>query len=271
MVLDWEDVQAHQLGIDCVNEALRRELKLTPAAAPQQGSLAYIGRCDGNGETRHVFACYEDSSPATLKAVEPITDPQTVGCILFSSHHAGAAELLLSRGIATVPLRECLSLKKVGFSGECTKSCQTCKSPSCTELSSQIESLHREKIEGLRVTQMQQKVIEDMAGGPDQFLAGLRAKLSENETVLFMALIYKEADFSGQRRVHSYAEIGKRLGRISKQAVEGRVRRFEKKHAEAWAYIEAIRQPKPTVPFSSLSPSERRKQGIDDSYNYDAR
>ena len=127
LVLDWEDVQAHRLGIDRVSESLRSAFKLMPAAGPQIDNLEYIGRCDCNGELRQVFACFIDSSQEVLTAVSPHTDPQKVGCILFPTHHAVAAELLHSRGIATVPLRECLSLKKNGFSGECPKPCARCR------------------------------------------------------------------------------------------------------------------------------------------------
>ena len=141
LVLDWKDVQAHQLGLDRVSEALRSEFKLTPVAAPQLESLKIIGRCNYNGEFRHVFACFADSAPATLSAVTPLTDPRTVGCILFSANHSVAADLLRSRGIASVSLRECLSLEKTGFSGECSRNCSKCRSPdiSNTELKKHLD------------------------------------------------------------------------------------------------------------------------------------
>jgi hypothetical protein len=141
VVLDWEDVQAHQLGIDRVNEALRCEFKLAPGAAPQMESLEFIGRCDRKGESRHVFACLADSEATALTAISPIADPQKVGCVLFSTYHSDAADLLRSRGIASVSLRECLSLKKAGFSGECSRNCSKCRPPdiSNTELKKHLD------------------------------------------------------------------------------------------------------------------------------------
>jgi hypothetical protein len=129
LVLDWKDVQAHRIGLEQVSDSLRRAFNLLPGAAPQLESLEFIGRCDCNGEFRHVFACFADSAPATISAVTPLTDPRTVGCILFPANHSVAADLLRSRGIASVSLRECLSLDKTGFSGECSRNCSRCRSP----------------------------------------------------------------------------------------------------------------------------------------------
>ncbi len=134
LVLDWKDVQAHRIGLDQVSDSLRRAFNLLPGAAPQLESLEFIGRCDCNGEFRQVFACFADSAPATLSAVTPVTDPRTVGCILFPANHSVAADLLRSRGIASVSLRECLSLEKTGFSGECSRNCSKCRPPDISNL-----------------------------------------------------------------------------------------------------------------------------------------
>ncbi len=141
LVLDWKDVQAHRIGLDRVSDSLRGAFNLTPGEAPKMESLDFIGRCDCNGEFRQVFACFADSAPATLNAVSPVTDPQTVGCILFPANHSVAADLLRSRGIASVSLRECLSLEKTGFSGECSRNCSRCRPPdiSNTELKKHLD------------------------------------------------------------------------------------------------------------------------------------
>lgn len=115
-----------------------------------------------------------------------------------------------------------------------------------------------------------QREIQDLAEGADAFLAGLQGKLTTSETALFFELIYAEKTISGSRRCRSYAEIGARLGKISKQAVGSRVKKLKFKHPDVWAYIQAIRVPEISVPFSGLSPSKRRKEGIDESYNYNA-
>jgi len=134
LVLDWKDVQAHRIGLEQVSDSLRRAFNLMPGAAPQLESLEFIGRCDCNGEFRQVFACFADSAPATISAVTPLTDPRTVGCILFPANHSVAADMLRSRGIASVSLRECLSLDKTGFSGECSKNCSRCHPPDISNI-----------------------------------------------------------------------------------------------------------------------------------------
>lgn len=112
--------------------------------------------------------------------------------------------------------------------------------------------------------------IADLADGADRFLAGLQGELSGREVELFWELIFLETNEYGHRRCRSYAEIGERLNGVTKQAVESRVRKLKKHHSRVWEYISAIRTPNPSIPFSGLSPSERRKEGIDESYNYDA-
>jgi hypothetical protein len=125
--LDWKDVQAHKLGISRISDALRGTFKLLLAPSLQLDNLDYIGRCDCNGVFRQVYACFADTSPAALTAVSPITDVQTVGCVLFPTHHSAATEFLNSRGISSVILRDCLSLDGAGFSGECPKTCIRCR------------------------------------------------------------------------------------------------------------------------------------------------
>ncbi|NOU36255.1 MAG: hypothetical protein HOO88_05755 [Kiritimatiellaceae bacterium] len=148
VVLDWHDVQAYRPSLDLVSDSLRSVFNLMPAAGPQLEHLDFVGRCDCNGELRHVFACFADSAPAALNAVLPHADPKKVGCVLFPSHHAGAAELLHSRGIATVPLRECLSLNKTGFSGDCPKTCSTRRPPDISNTALKTHLDHRlDKIE----------------------------------------------------------------------------------------------------------------------------
>lgn len=127
VMLDWKDVQAHKLGISRLIESLRGAFGLFLAPCRQLANLDYIGRCDCNGVLRQVYACFADTSPAALTAVSPINDPQTVGCVLFPSHHSAATELLNGRGISSVILRECLSLDGTGFSGECPKTCTHCR------------------------------------------------------------------------------------------------------------------------------------------------
>ena len=114
-------------------------------------------------------------------------------------------------------------------------------------------------------------VIEEMADGPDKFLAGMRARITEPDNVnLFMCLIEKTTS-DGKERYLSYAEMGGRMEGVTKQAVNARVTRFKVKYPEVWDYVDSVRNPQKPVDFSEMAPSERRKSGIDESYNYDAR
>ena len=114
-------------------------------------------------------------------------------------------------------------------------------------------------------------VIEEMADGPDKFLAGMRARITEPDNVnLFMCLIEKTTS-DGKERYLSYSEIGERMEGVTKQAVNARVNRFKVKYPEVWDYVDSVRNPQKPVDFSEMAPSERRKRGIDESYNYDAR
>jgi hypothetical protein len=148
-------------------------------------------------------------------------------------------------------------------------------SESCEKISRQMtegfESVKSERIEECVRLDTRQKVIEEIAEGPEKFIAGLRAQLSGKEADLFSLLIHKEPDDSGSMQVLSYTEIGQRLQKpVSKQAVGARYKKLEENHPEVWAYVDAIRNPVKETVFSGISPSERDKYGIDKTYNYDA-
>ena len=130
--------------------------------------------------------------------------------------------------------------------------------------------LKTERIEEFVRLQSYENVARKLSEEADKFLSGLRAQLTQKEADLFFCLIHKESSMGGAEECLSYQEIGNRLGNVTKQAIAKRVTRLKKNHPDVWEYIHAIRKPKPEVPFSGLSPSERRKEGIDEAYNYDA-
>ena len=111
--------------------------------------------------------------------------------------------------------------------------------------------------------------IGDLAEGADRFLAGLQSQLRERDKILFFELISSVACPEG-RRVKTYAEIGKMLGGVRKQAIQKRVKKLFEQQKGLADYVRAIREPKKLQNFSEMSPSARRKHGIDTSYNYDA-
>jgi len=111
------------------------------------------------------------------------------------------------------------------------------------------------------------QTINEMAEGPEKFLAGLRSRIRERENVdLFMALTEKTKDGAFER-YRTFKEIGVRLGGITKQAVAARVSKFRGLYPEPWGYIDALRQPPKAACFSELSPSERKARGIDKAFD----
>ncbi len=113
------------------------------------------------------------------------------------------------------------------------------------------------------------KNVEDMADGADRFLAGIKAKLTKPESDLFFEMIATVHDGSN-RKIQTYSDIGSKLG-VSKQAVQKRYKKLCTSHPAIAEYIGAIRTPQKADNFSELSPTERRKRGVDESYNYDER
>ncbi len=142
--------------------------------------------------------------------------------------------------------------------------------PGHEELSQQMkkgfDAIRRERMEDQVTVRKQRESIEDMANGPDRFLAGLQAQLSEKERELFFELIAK-VTIDGRERMRTHTEIAVRLGGVSRQAVGSRVRRLFAKHAGLADYVMSIREPGKPKAFSEMSPSERRKQGIDKTYD----
>jgi hypothetical protein len=174
----------------------------------------------------------------------------------------------LADGIGLRPLYSA-SAKVESFKSSCGK---TVCLADIDSLDLKIDSLQRERIEDLLKTRTQRQVIEEMAEGPEKFIAGLRAKLSGKEADLFTLLIHKESGEFGSIRVLSYTEIGERLKPpVTKQAVGAQYKKMEENHPVVWAFVESIRKPEKETVFSGLSPSERRKEGVDEAYNYNAR
>lgn len=143
LILDWEDVQVFRLDCVRLRKAIRLAFNLKPAAGRNHDNLLYVGRCECNRNFRHVYACLSVSSAEAHKAIEICDDPDTFGCILFPTHSSRSMRLLKGRGIASVNLRECLSLKKDGFHGECPVNCADYLLPANAQLESRIDTIEK--------------------------------------------------------------------------------------------------------------------------------
>ncbi len=115
-------------------------------------------------------------------------------------------------------------------------------------------------------TAILKKELSELALGADKFLAGLQDKLTPDERDLFFDLITTIADGSS-RRLRPYAEIGRKRN-VSKQAIQKAYKTLARKHPSVGNYIASIRSPETPRLFSEMSPSERRKYGVDSSYNH---
>jgi hypothetical protein len=117
--------------------------RLKSAAGRQIENLCYIGRCECNKEFRHVYACLCESVQEAHSATEKLSDPKKVGCVLFPTHYGKTFERLKRKGIASVALRECLTLRKDGFHGECPVNCADCLLPADTQLESRLDTIEK--------------------------------------------------------------------------------------------------------------------------------
>ena len=108
----------------------------------------------------------------------------------------------------------------------------------------------------------------ELADGADRFLAGLQGKLGDRDSRLFFELI-STTSVDGTRKVKSYAEIARRTG-ITRQAVQKRYKQVCSRFPDVGRFVSAIRHPRKPQNFSEMSPSARRKEGVDETYNYDA-
>ena len=92
-------------------------------------------------------------------------------------------------------------------------------------------------------------------------------KLSARDRELFF-LLTGHVKQGVRHRVKTLEEIGRALGGITKQAVQKRMKTFYKRYPAVACYVKDIRK-RPCKPlnFSELSPSQRRRLGVDESYN----
>ncbi len=114
-----------------------------------------------------------------------------------------------------------------------------------------------------------EQVIDEMSEGADTFLSGLVGRIgTQAERELFFLLIHRE-DVGGAKRPLTYEQIGKRLGGTTKQAAHAKAMDFRHKYRDAWEYVISIRRPGRAANFSELSPSDRRKHGVDKTYDHE--
>lgn len=143
--------------------------------------------------------------------------------------------------------------------------------PSNAELKSQIEEGFKSV---LSQTTAQHKLVADMSAGPLEFLKKLSLKLSSQEHQLFLLLVVPTNDGNSERRL-TYEEIAKKLcGKgnppVTRQAIGKRVKELKAKNHELKLFIDNARRSEKEINFSEISPTQRRKAGIDETYGQSA-
>jgi hypothetical protein len=143
--------------------------------------------------------------------------------------------------------------------------------PSVLDLSDQMskgfESIRKESIQEAIATSEMRKELEVISGRADVFVTKLIAGFGSDKSMadLFMRMLATRPD----GKPLSYDNVGVQMG-ISKQAVEAQFRKMGKKHPTAHRHLKSLRARKKTTQFSAISPKQRRKEGIDSAYDYDA-
>jgi hypothetical protein len=107
-------------------------------------------------------------------------------------------------------------------------------------------------------------IIRDMGDEVTKVITGMRAQLSAKDMDLLILLMSKDAN----GLFLSFEEIGKRLSKpVSKQAVSAAYARWQRGKRSVWTFVEKYRNPPQPDLFSEISPSERRRAGIDKNYD----
>ncbi|GEP42168.1 hypothetical protein BGE01nite_14590 [Brevifollis gellanilyticus] len=146
---------------------------------------------------------------------------------------------------------------------------QTQLEPSNAELSIQMNEGFKSV---LAHTTTQQQLLDEVSSGALAFLKSLSQKLTSKQHQLFVLLV-ETVSGGGAERHLSYDEIAMKLCKkgkkpISKQAVWKQVEALKAQNPRLKLFIENARQRETSSNFSELSPTQRRKSGIDESYDH---
>ena len=272
--LTWKEAQAWKIDAARLRTALCQTLNLTgiTAGAEEHAEIQLIGGCGRHGHPRRVYLCHARNAESAATLAAAALGKSDTGCILFPERYPLAEQLLKGGNVAFVPLADTLVWQNGAWTGNCGHLCQACRKPESTEallgdIHTKIAVVAQQKRELTQARDERQATIEQLVDGADRFLAGLQAKLTETERNLFFALITRVED-GGLKRPLSYAEIGERMGKITKQAVEKKIRQLFEREPKLKLYVASVRKPLKASKFSELSPSDRRKYGIEASSGY---
>lgn len=275
--LGAEEAEAWTLDAAAVGGLLRRALGLEGAAeVTADGLAADLGACPAHPLRGRVWLLCAGDAAGRRRGLEAVAGRSGAGCVLAARAEPGLERLARAARLALVPLEGRFAADASGVSGTCGRACAACADLSNREaveavverLEAPVRGLARERDAaweeaGARKEELA-RVVTDPTGAAARIAAAFGNGASRD---LFYLLIHTE-ERDGRKKTLSYNEIGMRMGGITKQAVEQKVRRFKREYREPWAFAESVRKPHKARRFSELGPAARRRRGIDESYGY---
>jgi hypothetical protein len=140
--------------------------------------------------------------------------------------------------------------------------------PTMSEIDSKLDEIARQVKER---DNSQQRQINELSAGPAEFLQKIGVKLSQGDFQLFALLVTKNEENGG--RCLTYDQIaqklaGKKKRPVSRQAIEKRASSLKAKNPGLRSVIDAERKSAKGETFSEISPTERRRAGVDESYGH---
>ena len=239
---------------------------------PVGGNALDLGGCPRHGKGGHALLVFGTAEEA-LKTVPELAARKNAGCVLLSPAMRAAEKLLSAAGMPAVRIGDVCKALADGQQGVCDGACKRLPydisnrevvrrlTPPICELGKARDELAREVEEK---TDEVVRMATDPAGVVARIAAGFR---KESDRGLFSLLI-ATAEKRGRNRPLSYREIGDRLGGITRQAVEKKVKKFRGDYPQPWRYVQSVRKPPRERKFSELGPKARRERGIEESYGY---
>jgi hypothetical protein len=136
------------------------------------------------------------------------------------------------------------------------------------QLTSGLSSIKRERIVDEVKGQQLRSELADMAGDADEFLSKLITGFGKDAKVAQLFMLLRSDDPNRPGKHLTFEQVGKQL-KVTKQAISLQYRKMAEHYPAAHRYLEAIRAHTETQNYSEMSPTGRRKAGIDESYGYD--
>lgn len=188
------------------------------------------------------------TSGATYKTVRQLSNRRTIGVSLASVCHDGLIDLRKLK-VPTMP-----------------------SVVTNADLSRQMEAgfggLSKERITEVTEGNRLREEMGEISGSADELLGKLIAGFGSNKEMAQLFMLARSEHPKKPGKPITYEQIGKQLG-ISKQAVSSRLQVMEREYGPAHTHLQQVRKRKKVINYSEMSPTMRRKSGIEKNYGYD--